>query len=153
MLCKEVRSAARRRVIYEIHEGQSMVFIREEYSDLLDFISSLCLHTIEFGKLRTKLKDPASFDILKDTQNMKAAGYTQQQINEELKKLPLSPAELEGIIRIWPMNTEQRIIDAVLHVRAFLFFFLSLSFFLCVLFLNPGKKIYTTKARKLHAQA
>jgi CRP-like cAMP-binding protein len=47
-----VPTAARRRAVYEMMPGKSMVLVRDGISDLLDFICCLCLFAIEARKLR-----------------------------------------------------------------------------------------------------
>jgi hypothetical protein len=42
-----VSSFTRRRAIFQLSEGKSLVLMREDHTDVIDFISLLCLHVLE----------------------------------------------------------------------------------------------------------
>lgn len=79
-----VSSVGRRRAIFRLSDGKSLVIIRENYTDVIDFLSMLCLHSIEglfylinlllffssfvyqARKLRQRISSPRSFRLIQD---------------------------------------------------------------------------------------
>jgi CRP-like cAMP-binding protein len=53
-----VRTEARRRFIYEMLPGKDMVLMRNGSSDLVDFLTCLCLFAVEARKIRYRLNHP-----------------------------------------------------------------------------------------------
>jgi len=53
-----VRTEARHRFIYEMLPGKDMVLLRNGSSDLVDFLSCLCLFAVEARKIRYRLNHP-----------------------------------------------------------------------------------------------
>jgi CRP-like cAMP-binding protein len=53
-----VRTEARRRFIYEMLPGKDMALMRNGSSDLVDFLSCLCLFAVEARKIRYRLNHP-----------------------------------------------------------------------------------------------
>ncbi len=51
-------SSPPRRMIFQLHPGKNLVLIREDYSDILDFVTCMCLHSIEAEKCRHKISSP-----------------------------------------------------------------------------------------------
>jgi hypothetical protein len=52
---KKIVTSGRRRLIFALAPGKDLVLIREDESDVLDFLSCLCLHAVEAEKLRRRL--------------------------------------------------------------------------------------------------
>ncbi len=50
-----VKTKYRRRNIKKINPGKSLVLVRDMHTDLIDFVSNLCIHSIEAQKLRRLL--------------------------------------------------------------------------------------------------
>jgi hypothetical protein len=96
-----VPTAARRRAVYELLPGKNMVLIRDGISDVLDFVTCLCLFVIEARKLRRRMLD---LDVLR------ALGKPGWEAH-----LPFSEAELEGIREVWPEQTHVRLREVLLH--------------------------------------
>jgi hypothetical protein len=69
LLSKKIVTAGRRRMIFNLSPGKDLILIREEFSDVLDFISCLCLHTVEAEKTRRKIGSPSVSKLLCDYSN------------------------------------------------------------------------------------
>lgn len=53
-----IRSAARRRNVWEMLPGKSMVLLRNGISDLFDLVTCLCLYSVEAIKIRKRIGRP-----------------------------------------------------------------------------------------------
>ena len=53
-----VRTRARRRSVYEMMPGKSMVVLRDGMSDLVDLVTCLCIYAVEARKIRHRIRDP-----------------------------------------------------------------------------------------------
>lgn len=91
---RDVPTAARRRAVYEMIPGKSMVLVRDGISDLLDFICCLCLFAIEAQKLRRRMKDEGGLDA------------APQDLLKELSS-------------IWPNDARQKLRAVALHHEDF----------------------------------
>ncbi len=96
-----VETAARRRAVYELLPGKNMVLIRDGISDVVDFVTCLCLYVIEARKLRRRMVDLRVLDAL--------------TTRDESYPLPFEAAELSEIRGIWPRDTLGRLRDVLLH--------------------------------------
>lgn len=94
-------------MIFQLREGKNLVLIREDYSDPLDFISCLCLHTCESEKLRKRFFSPIVSSLLNAFVNAHASETLEQQ-KEVLSRLPLSSHEQKGLLAIWPKDVIHR---------------------------------------------
>lgn len=90
----EVPTTARRRTVFEMLPGKSMVLIRDGRSDVLDFICCLCLYAIEARKLRHRVRGAGGLDAI-------------------------SPTDVDALRTIWPNDTEERIREVALHHEDF----------------------------------
>jgi hypothetical protein len=89
-----VPTAARRRSVYEMLPGKSMVLVRDGLSDVADFVTCLCLFAIEARKLRRRVRDAGGLDAV-----------------------PL--ADVEAVRGIWGDAAEDRIREVALHHEDF----------------------------------
>ena len=94
-------------MIFQLREGKNLVLIREDYSDPLDFISCLCLHTCEAEKLRKRLFSPTVSALLHAFISAHVKETPEQQ-KELLARLPLSSHEQRGLRAIWPNDVLHR---------------------------------------------
>jgi hypothetical protein len=102
---------ARRRSIWQLMPGKLLVLVRDGLSDILDLLTCLCLYAIEVRKLRMKIGDDKRLRQL-------AALIERPDAEAErwfLDDLPLSPAEREGVVRLWPQRTAERVREILLH--------------------------------------
>lgn len=107
-----VETRYRRRVIKKLSPGKSIVLVRDMHTDLIDFVSNLCVHAIEARKLRKKL-----------------------HAHNILGKLNLPKAELESFLyrtlkedwthykQLWPSNTIASLKNLMVHHE---------DYFLCI---------------------
>ncbi len=85
---------ARNRDIYKYLDGKNVIIVREMETDVLDFISNICIHLIESTKLRTYISSPITLkkihsvkDSFEDTVNV-LMNTTGLHLNEsEIKML------------------------------------------------------------------
>ena len=118
-----VPTVARRRKAFQVDNGKLLVILRDNFSDVLDFLSLLCAHIHESTKLRTRLTNPSSLDALHkclwspERKNptiidgpvirRQRATYCVATLEEQqaaLKQLPLSATELQGLQSLWPTD-------------------------------------------------
>ena len=90
-----VPTAARRRSVFELLPGKDLVLIRDGISDVVDFITCLCLFVIEARKLRHRMLD---FEVL--------AALTR---GDSEATLPFTESELVELERIWPDDLRSRL--------------------------------------------
>lgn len=102
----------RRRMIFQLREGKNLVLIREDYSDPLDFISCLCLHTCEAEKLRKRFFSPHVSSVLQAYVSAHPTETLAEQL-AILSKLPLSKSEQKGLLAIWPSDVIHRCADCI----------------------------------------
>lgn len=105
-------------MIFQLRDGKDLVLIREDYSDPLDFISCLCLHTCEAEKLRKRFFSPHVSALLHAFVSAHPIETPEQQ-KEVLARLPLSKHEQEGLLAIWPKDVLHRLWDLVVHHENF----------------------------------
>jgi len=89
-----VPTAGRRRAVYEMMPGKSMVLVRDGDSDLVDFLSCLCLYAIEARKIRRRVRDAGGLEAI-------------------------SPGDVEALSAIWPEDAAARVHAIALHHEDF----------------------------------
>lgn len=99
-----IATAARPRSTWEMLPGKSMVLLRDGISDLIDFLSCLCVYSVEVRKIRNRLEQPEAMDRL-------LAG--------DLAALQLSTEERAGLQRIWPEDLGTRLKAIAFHHEDF----------------------------------
>jgi CRP-like cAMP-binding protein len=112
-----VGSQARRRDIWEMLPGKSMVLLRTGMSDMVDIITLLCLYAVEAGKIRSRLHDPDSIrrveSAIREQQlNIESAAEIESEL---LQSLDFSVPEIEGLKAIWPGEVLLRLREIVRH--------------------------------------
>ena len=117
---KYINTKERRRCSWQLGvDGKTLVLLRDGFTDLLDFISCICIHIHESAKLRARLQGmvhPPAIDILDNVlQTRKGENETPELHNEILEKMPLSPEERQGIVKIWPTSALKRMYQVIMH--------------------------------------
>lgn len=113
-----VRTAARRRDVWEILPGKDMVLLRTGDSDLIDLVTSLCLYAVEARKVRERLmREDALASLSRHLENRTPGD--REQAREFLLRLPFSSREVDGLIAIWPDDPVARISDISRHREMF----------------------------------
>lgn len=101
-----VPTKSRRRNVWEMLPGKSMILLRSGLSDLIDFVSCLCLYAVEARKIREKLADPRL--LLAIEQNDEAF----------LSELPFEANEISELKTIWPDDSLERLKQIAFHQEA-----------------------------------
>ena len=115
---KPVASAARRRDIWEMLPGKSMVLLRSGISDLMDFVTCLLVYANEVAKIRGRLHDPLSIQLIDSflrenvSENLESCGDCRQEF---LEGLPFTAEEIDGLLRIWPDDLITRMSQILRH--------------------------------------
>ena len=104
-LFEQVPTDARRRDIWELLPGSDLVLLRNGISDLVDFVSCLCVYAVEAAKIRSRVND--------------ASVVAFQRERPTLDPIPLSRTEREGLVSIWGDDAPRRVLDIVTHGETF----------------------------------
>jgi CRP-like cAMP-binding protein len=96
LLVNMVPTVGRRRAVFRLGDGKSLVLIREDYTDVIDFLSMLCLHAIEARKLRQRISSPRSFRLIQDFVLTKAKQIQQPHAQKQEISNPCSPQSSPG---------------------------------------------------------
>jgi hypothetical protein len=108
-----VPTEARHRFVYEMMSGNDIVLVRDGISDLLDFVTCLCLFAVEAKKIRYRLNHPDLILAL-------ASGEAGSGRGEEgLEGLPFDEEEKAELRRLWPGRPGERVREIVFHRQAF----------------------------------
>lgn len=107
-----IGTAARRRTVWALSQGKSLVMLRDGWTDLTDFLSLLSLHATEARKVRRRIR---SSDILKNMAQLMCPKCTDEDRQRLLERLPFSPDERAGLQKIWPKDLLARLYDILLH--------------------------------------
>jgi hypothetical protein len=77
-----VHTSQRRRCVWQLGiDGKNIVLMRDDFTDILDFVLSLCIHITESAKLRQKLQSlvhPSAIDVIEESLFKHSALYHQQ---------------------------------------------------------------------------
>jgi hypothetical protein len=117
LLFPPVPTEARRRFVYRMMAGKDMVLVRSGLSDLLDFVTCLCLFSVETRKIRYRLNHPELILALSSRCSLPPEARTGD--DEFMARLPFDADELASIRRVWPERTVERIRDIVFHRQAY----------------------------------
>lgn len=102
IISRTMESSARRRPCFALGDGKNLILIREDFTDILDFVSLLCVHCVEAAKLRKRLAKPhVVSELLKYVAENSSPSETPEQQESVLSKLQLSQHETAGLKRIW----------------------------------------------------
>ena len=96
-----IKSSGRARSIFQVMPGKSIVLLRELETDLLDFLSNLCIHVVESRKLRHKISSPKNLHLLMSGGN--------------IDDLPLTDSEKDGVKGLWKSGVQSRLAEILLH--------------------------------------
>ncbi|KAG5468494.1 hypothetical protein LSCM1_02474 [Leishmania martiniquensis] len=99
--------------------GQTLVLMRDGFTDTIDFVSNLCIFCIEARKLRTRLQQlvsPSAAEVLRNslapTENNLSA---RTRVEEVLSSLPFSDEEVQGLESVWGEETLQQLYNVAVH--------------------------------------
>lgn len=137
-----VDTEARHRFVYEMMPGKDMVLVRSGMSDLMDFLTCLCLFAVEARKIRYRLNHPdlilaltrfapagglrggaiaaaAETAAAAEGGSAGAASGPAGRAGGLLEGLPFSAEEREELVRLWPADAGERVRDIVFHRQAY----------------------------------
>ena len=123
-----VRTAARRRDIWEVLPGKDLVLLRTGNSDLIDLVTSLCLYAVEARKIRERVVRDESLPRIHAYLQQVGAGTQEPSLEEPqaaergrefLNTLAFSSREVEALVQIWPENPVRRISEITRHREMF----------------------------------
>ena len=111
----------RRRAIWQLSEGKSLVILRDRQTDLADFISNLCVHFIESQKLRRRFARSSLLPQIKRAAIGEISGPDMVTLE---KQLPLTPEIWKSFLHLWPSSSIQlgfeRLYDILVHHEDYL---------------------------------
>lgn len=111
-----IRSAGRRRDVWEMMRGKDMVLLRNGRSDLIDLVTCLCLYAVEACKMRERLVRDHAIPRLRAFLDIPEQKQTDADL---IDTLPFSSREARGILAAWPQNTVQRLYEVTRHREMF----------------------------------
>jgi CRP-like cAMP-binding protein len=131
-LFPSIPTDARRRAIYELMPGKSLVLLRDGQSDLADLLTCLCAYVVEARKLRRRLDDARKMVLLSRFVN---DGWT-RQLSEELGggevgrdqlvqqrvllyNLGFGTEEIAGLERLWRDQAAAKLLRLSVHHEDF----------------------------------
>ncbi|CAD2221943.1 cyclic nucleotide-binding protein [Angomonas deanei] len=124
-----ITTKERRRCTWHLGmKGKTLVLLRDGFTDLLDFLTMLCVHIIESNKLRGRIQGmvhPPAIDVLDDYLRLRDKEEDQQivvspevehdRIKKILQGMPLSEDEQRGLFNNWKSDTLLRIYEIMMH--------------------------------------
>jgi CRP-like cAMP-binding protein len=131
-LFEPVPTDARRRTVYELMPGKSLVLLRDGVSDLSDFMTCLCAYVVEARKLRRRLDESRKLSVLG---RFVRQGWTRALADELgdadagrdvlvqqrviLYHIGFSPAEIAGLEGLWGERAAERLFRLSVHHEDF----------------------------------
>lgn len=129
-----VRTAARRRDIWEVLPGKNLVLLRTGNSDLIDLVTSLCLYAVEARKIRERVVRDESLPRIhaflteRDSHvevdgdadaDADARTVSMERARAFLNTLAFSSREVDAFVQIWPDDPVRRISEITRHREMF----------------------------------
>ncbi|MBM75899.1 MAG: hypothetical protein CMK59_10905 [Proteobacteria bacterium] len=106
---EQISTPARRRSIWNLGYGKSLVLIRDRHTDLTDFVTNLCVHSIEARKIRRRIN--ASL-IVQQLNQVEESPSLKKNLENELSKL--LKEDWAAFKRLWD-NPFQALLQILLH--------------------------------------
>eukprot|EP00796_Vickermania_ingenoplastis_P001300 gene1300-750_t len=124
-----IMTKERRRCTWHLGmEGKTLVLLRDGFTDLLDFLTMLCVHIIESNKLRGRLQGmvhPPAIDILdaylqqREDERLSSVPLTEEaeihRVKHILASMPLTESEQQGLMRLWGADTALKMYEIMMH--------------------------------------
>ncbi|KAG5468913.1 hypothetical protein CUR178_01749 [Leishmania enriettii] len=99
--------------------GQTLILMRDGFTDTIDFVSNLCIFCIEARKLRARLQQlvsPSAAEVLRNAlAPVERNLNTQMRVEDVLASLPFSDEEVQGLQSVWGEEALQHLYDVVVH--------------------------------------
>ena len=105
---------ARNRDIHKYLDGKNVIIVREMESDVLDFVSNICIHIIESTKLRKYISSPITLKKIHAVKNS-----FEETINVLMNTtgLLLAAAEIKTLKNYFGNNFADKLIDLCLNYQ------------------------------------
>ncbi|KPI83178.1 hypothetical protein ABL78_7791 [Leptomonas seymouri] len=99
--------------------GQTLLLMRDGFTDTVDFVSNLCIFCIEAKKLRSRLQQLGSPSAAELLRNSICTGenkfMTQARLEEVFASLQFSDVEMQGLHSVWGEETLEHLYDICVH--------------------------------------
>jgi hypothetical protein len=106
-------TAARPRATYEMLPGKSMVLIRDGLSDLVDFVTCLCVFAIEARKIRRRIGRPELLLLVE------RGARNEATFEDTIERLPFAREEVLRLTELWQENSLLRLEEMAAHHEDF----------------------------------
>lgn len=96
--------------------GQTVVMMRDGFTDTIDFVATLCMLTVEARKISRRLRQlvsPSAAEILRDALVREKAGEDVSYVLDEL--LPFSAHEVTALREAWGADVLSELYRVLLH--------------------------------------
>jgi hypothetical protein len=109
-----IKTKARMRDVYKYIDGKDMVICREMETDVLDFVTNMCIHLIESSKMRRVVNSPLVVEKLFDYRNSyeKCVNVLKNQCNIEM-----TDENFKAFNKIFGNKFADVLIDMCLHYQ------------------------------------
>jgi len=107
-----VPTDARHRFVYEMMGGKDMVLVRSGISDIMDFLTCLCLFAVEARKIRYRLNHPDLIRALSRIEDDEKAA-------ESAVGSTFTAGEVAELDALWPGRAVEKVRDLVFHRQAY----------------------------------
>jgi len=104
----------RNRDVFKFLNGKSVIVVREMETDVLDFISNMCINTIESKKLRNLLNSPLILGKLFENKNNFEKSV---EIVESVTKYNMTKVQKENLRKFFGENLAEKLINLCLHYQ------------------------------------
>ncbi len=109
-LIPRVSTELRNRDVFKYMEGKSLVIVREMETDVLDFVSNLCIHMIESKKLRHMLNSPLIIAALYENRNLPF-----KDLIKIIDHLIPSKLDVNRMEKVFDKDIAQKMLNVILH--------------------------------------
>jgi len=109
-----VITKGRNRDVFKFLDGKSVIVVREMETDVLDFISNMCINSIEAKKLRNLINNPKILGKLFENKNNFDKAIN---IVETATKYRMSRTEKESFRKFFGENLGEKLINLCLHYQ------------------------------------
>jgi hypothetical protein len=118
ILFKPVTTDARRRAIWEVLPGKDLITVRSGMSDIMDFLTCLCVYSVEARKIRKRLYEGNVIRSLRVHLDHHSGGDAAEEA-QFIHSLGFSADEVSGLYRVWGRQTIQQLWWIINHREMF----------------------------------
>lgn len=109
-----VITKGRNRDVFKFLDGKAVIVVREMETDVLDFISNMCINVIEAKKLTDLINTPKILGSLFENKNIFEKSI---EILENATKKKLNHSEIENLRKFFGQNLGEKLINMCLHYQ------------------------------------